>query len=99
MFHASLESGGLVFELTGVSSEFRAKRDSPDPKNINIAMPVLGSIHAWLIFRGLLLPQQASPPVDRRAEQACGVQGALIVSCYRQAARGLIFILDIPVLT
>jgi hypothetical protein len=32
MFHASLESRGLVFELPGVSSELRAKRDSPDPK-------------------------------------------------------------------
>ena len=51
MFHASLESRGLVFELTGVSSEFRAKRDSPDPKNIDIAMPILGSIRAWLFSR------------------------------------------------
>ena len=50
MFHASLESRDLVFELTGVSSEFRAKRDSPDLKNINIAMLVLGSIRAWLFF-------------------------------------------------
>jgi hypothetical protein len=51
MFHASLEPRGLVFELTGVSSEFRAKRDSPDPKNIDIAMSILGSIRAWLFSR------------------------------------------------
>jgi len=50
MFHASLKSRGLAFELTGVSSEFRAKRDSPDPKNTNIAMPILGLIRAWLFL-------------------------------------------------
>jgi hypothetical protein len=68
------------------------------PENINIAMPILGSIRAWL-FRDLLLPLQVSPPVDRRAEQANSVQGVLLVSCYHHAAKGLAFILDIPVLT
>jgi hypothetical protein len=46
IFHTSLESRGLVFELTGVSSEYSAERDSPGTKNINIALPVLESIRA-----------------------------------------------------
>lgn len=32
IFHTSLESRGLVFELTGVSSEYSAEGDSPDTK-------------------------------------------------------------------
>jgi hypothetical protein len=86
MFHASLESRGLVFEMTGVSSEFSqyCKVDSW----INPRVAIFAT-YCYL---------SNSPPVDRRAEQACSVQGVLLVSCYRQAARGLTFILDIPVL-